>query len=408
MSARLRTVVIGGGVAAASAAATLREAGDDSEIVVLCAEPDAPYDRPPLSKSFLQGGDPIIAARPDEFWTQNAVEMRLGVAADAIDTGARIVTAGGDRLPYDRLLIATGGRARATGAPGEDLDGVHLFRTVADAHAIRAAAERAERAVVVGMGFIGAEVAASLRLRGLDVVAISPTLPLERVLGADVGRAIARLHTERGVDVRIGASLERFEGAGRIERVVTAAGEAIECDLVVAGVGIAPNVELAQQAGLATGNGIEVDGRLRASAPGVFAAGDVAMHDHPLFGRVRVEHWQNAIEMGAAAARSMMGSDEPYSGVHWFWSDQYDTVVQYAGHHQDATRVVFRGDPESSRFLAFYVDERAAVCAVGGVDRGREVRRATALIEAAAPVDPALLADEDVDLKELARSLRTA
>lgn len=395
--------MIGGGVAAANAAATLREEGDDGEIILLCAEPEPPYDRPPLSKSFLQGRDPVIAARPDEFWKQNDVELRLSVAAEAIDIDAKVVHAGGDRLPYDRLLIATGGRARATGVPGEDLDGVHLLRTVADARALRANAERAQRAVVIGMGFIGAEAAASLRTRGLEVVAISPALPLERALGSDVGRAIARLHAGRGVDVRLGPSLGRFEGAGRVERVVTDSGDLIECDLVVAGLGIVPNVAIAQQAGITTGDGIVVDSRLRASAPGVFAAGDVAMHDHPLFGPVRVEHWQNAIHMGVAAARSMMGRDEPYAGVHWFWSDQYDTVVQYAGHHRDAARIVYRGDPESSRFLAFYLDAESAVRAVAGIDRGSEVRRATPLIASRRPVDPDALADEDIDLKALAR-----
>ncbi|HVL91448.1 MAG TPA: FAD-dependent oxidoreductase [Actinomycetota bacterium] len=397
----MRTIIVGGGVAAASAAATLRAEGDDGPIVLIGDETHVPYDRPPLSKSLLQGGDPDINARPDGFWASNDIELRLGVRVTAIDTDARIVDAGGERVPYHRLLIATGGRARALSVPGSDLDGIHLLRTVADARAIRADAERGGPACVIGMGFIGAEVAASLRRRGNEVVAISPALPLERVLGPEMGRAIARLHAGHDVDLRLGPSIESFEGAGRVERIRTTSGETIECDFVVAGVGIEVNAEPAAAAGIVTGNGIVVDAACRTSAPGVWAAGDVAEHAHPLFGRIRVEHWQNAIEMGAAAARSMLGKADAYDRVHWFWSDQYDTVIQYAGHHREAADVVFRGDPESQRFLAFYRDASGAVRAVAGIDRGREVRRAMPLIASGTPVDGAILADEDVDLKTI-------
>lgn len=398
----MTTIIVGAGVAAASAAATLREHGDDAAIVMIGDDPHPPYDRPPLSKSLLQGGDPDINARPDDFWVRHDIELRLGVRVTAIDTVARIVEAGGDRLRYDRLLIATGGRARRPNVPGSDLPGVHLLRTVADARAIRADAERGGRAAVIGMGFIGAEAAASLRARGNEVVAISPALPLERVLGPEMGRAIAALHGAHGVDLRLGPSIAAFEGDGRVERIRTTDGEIIECDFVVAGVGIEVNSELAAAAGIETGNGIVVDAHGRTSAPGVWAAGDVASHDHPIFGRIRVEHWQNAIEMGAAVARAMTGAPEPYSRVHWFWSDQYATVIQYAGHHTDAADVVFRGAPESGRFLAFYRDAAGAVRAVAGIDRGREVRRSIPLIAAGKPVEAEILADEDTDLKTLA------
>lgn len=399
----MRVVVVGAGLAGGSAAATLREAGFDGDVLLVGEEPDPPYDRPPLSKAFLQGEDPDIAFKPAGFWDESSIATRLGVAADAVDAAGHTVAAGGETIPYDRLLLATGGQPRRLEVPGAGLDGIHLLRTIADARRLRDDAAGARRAVVVGMGFIGAEVAASLRIRGLEVVAVEPlAAPLERVLGVEVGRAVEALHRDHGVTVRLGDGVTAFEGSGRVERVVTSSGARIGCDLVCVGVGIAPDTRLAEAAGIACANGILVDARCRTDAPDVYAAGDVAAHDHPLFGRIRVEHWQNAIAQGAAAARAMLGEEAPYDDVHWFWSDQYDASIQYAGHHTGSERIVFRGSVAARDFAAFYLDASSRPRAVAGFNRGRDVRRAMTLIRAATPVDPHALADEDTDLRTLA------
>ncbi|MGH2830912.1 MAG: NAD(P)/FAD-dependent oxidoreductase [Actinomycetota bacterium] len=396
-----RIVIAGGGLAGGNAAAALRERGFDGDVILVGEEPDPPYDRPPLSKAYLRGENPDLAARPVEFWADNRIELRLGERVERIHPGDKAAMLhSGERLPYDRLLIATGGVPRRLRVPGADLDGIHLLRTVADAARLRDAAASAGRAVVVGMGFIGAEVAATLRARGLEVVAVEPfATPLERVLGADVGRSVERLHRDHGVAMRLGDTVTEFQGDGRVERVVTGSGERIECDLAVVGVGIAPATELLEGSGVAVDNGVLVDAQCRTGVQGIYAAGDVANHDHPLFGRVRVEHWQNAIKQGGAAARSMLGADEPYAEIHWFWSDQYDSTVQYAGHHAGPAEILVRGSLDAPPFVAFYVSG-GILRAAFGFDAGRDVRRAMALI--GKPADAERLTDPDVDLKALA------
>jgi 3-phenylpropionate/trans-cinnamate dioxygenase ferredoxin reductase subunit len=397
-------VIVGASLAGSSAAATLREEGFDGRIVLLSAEDEEPYDRPPLSKDYLAGKRPLerIRLRPPEFWKENDIELRTAVLVTAIDPAAKTVEAGGEALSYDGLLLATGGHNRRPPIPGIGLDGVLPLRTRAECDAIGAAAAGGGRAVVVGMGFIGSEVAASLRGLGLEVAAIEPfQAPLERVLGADVGGVIGELHRERGVECLFGEGVDAFEGSDRVERVRTSSGRVIECDFAVVGLGIQPAVELAEAAGLDVDNGITVDERCRTSVPGVFAAGDVASHFHPLYGRhIRVEHWQNAIEQGAAAARSMLGEDAAYAELHWFWSDQYDTNVQYAGHHTAWESLVVRGSLEERRFVAFYLQQGVPLAAVS-VNSGRDLRRAFELLKAGKPVDPASLADPEVDLRQL-------
>jgi 3-phenylpropionate/trans-cinnamate dioxygenase ferredoxin reductase subunit len=398
-------VIVGASLTGGTAAATLRDEGFDGRVVLVGAESELPYERPPLSKGYLKGETPRekLLVRPEAFWAERAIELELGVAAERIDVAGREVElADGRRLAYDGLLIATGGRNRRLHVPGEQLDGIFDLRAIADSDAIREAAGSAGRAVVVGMGFIGSEVASTLRGLGLEVVAVEPfAVPLERALGQEVGGVIADLHREHGVEAHYGEGVEAFEGDGRVARVVTSSGRRLECDLVVVGVGIEPAVDVVAGSGVEVDNGILVDELCRTSVDGIYAAGDVARHQHPLFGLVRVEHWRNAIEHGAAAARSLIGKGEPYAEVHWFWSDQYDANIQYAGHHRDWEELVVRGSLDERRFVGFYLVGGVVRAAVA-VNAGRDLRRAQALIRAQAPVDPAQLRDEDVDLRTLA------
>lgn len=398
-------MIVGASLAGVNAAAELREQGFDGRVVVVGDEPDEPYDRPPLSKGYLRGelAADRLRLRPEGFWEEQEIELVLGHAAVRLDPGARrLELDDGRELRYDAVLLATGGRNRRLPVDGADLDGVLGLRSRADADRLREAFDGAGRAVVVGMGFIGSEVAASLRAAGLEVTVVEPfSAPLERVLGAEVGGAIASIHAEHGVELLLGEGVEAFEGSRRVERVRTSSGRAVDCDLAVVGVGIAPAVELAQAAGLEVDNGIVVDELCRASADGVFAAGDVARHYHPLVGAsIRVEHWKNAVEQGAAAARSMLGAAEPYAEVHWFWSDQYDENLQYLGHHTRWDELVVRGSIEERRFVAFYL-EGGAVRAAVALNSGRDLRRATGIVRSGATVDAALLRDPQVDLREL-------
>ena len=397
-------VVVGASLAGGTAAVTLRDEGYDGRLVLVGEERELPYERPPLSKEFLRGDRQFdsFVVRTQEVWDELDVELRLGESADRIDTAARDVLLGdGARLSYDALLIATGGRPRRLAVPGAELAGIHDLRSVADSAAIREEALGVGRAVVVGMGFIGSEVAASLRGLGLDVVAVEPlAVPLERVLGGEVGRVVEGIHRDHGVELHLGEGVAAFEGASRVERVVTSAGRRIECDLVVMGVGIEPAVDVTPGSGIEVENGIVVDDLCRASVEGVYAAGDVANHEHPLFGRVRVEHWLNAIEQGAAAARSMLGKGSPYGELHWFWSDQYDANIQYAGHHTGGEKLVVRGSLEERKFVAFYTDG-GVVRAAAAVNSGRDLRRSFGLIRSRVPVDPTALRDPDTDLRTL-------
>jgi 3-phenylpropionate/trans-cinnamate dioxygenase ferredoxin reductase subunit len=271
---------------------------------------------------------------------------------------------------------------------------------VADAEAIRAAMAGATKAVVVGMGFIGAEVAASLRLSGLEVVVVEPFPgPCYRALGPQIGGVLAAIHADHGVTMHFGESVEAFEGGPRVEEVITRSGERISCDFVVVGVGTLPVTDLVEDTGIHLDNGVVVDEHCASSIEGVYAAGDVANHFHPPTGHhIRVEHWQNAMLQGAAAAKAMLGSQDPYEEVHWFWSDQYDTNIQSAGHVTDWANPIIRGDPGGRSFVAFYLIDGRIEGAVG-VNRGRDLRRSISLMKARAIVDPAKLADPDTDVR---------
>jgi len=288
---------------------------------------------------------------------------------------------------------------------------VFQLRTVADCDRIRAAAAPGRRAVVIGFSFIGSEVSASLRQLGVDVTAIeSSRVPLARVLGDEVGQVLADIHRDKGVELISEDSVEALEGSGRVARVRTKKGRVFDCDLVVAGIGIVPNAELLAAAGAQVDNGVLVDERCRTSLPDVFAAGDVANHLHPLFGRLRVEHWNNGNQHGAAAGRSLLGRGGPYDYVHTFWSDQYEHVIEYVGFATSWDRVVFRGRPERGKFLGFYLKD-GVVRAAMGLDRGgdpedpkgeSELKAAVEMVRRRAKIDPAKLADESVGLRSLA------
>jgi 3-phenylpropionate/trans-cinnamate dioxygenase ferredoxin reductase component len=322
-------VIVGASLAGGTAAATLRQDGFEGDVLLIGAEPQPPYERPPLSKGYLRGELPFEKAlvRPAGFYEQNRIATCFGVRATRVSPAERTVYLDAGRsVHYDKLLIATGVRNRRPRIPGQDLSDVFDVRSVNDADALRSRIVSRGKALVIGMGFIGCEVAASLRQMGMEVISIDPSpTPLFRVLGERVGQVMAATHRDHGVDTIFEDVATRFEGDGRIERVVTKRGRRIDCDFAVVGVGVEPVIDFVVGSGIETDNGILVDEYCRTNVDGIYAAGDVANHYHPVFDRrMRVEHWQNAMQQGAAAARSMLGKREAYSPVHWFWSDQYD------------------------------------------------------------------------------------
>jgi 3-phenylpropionate/trans-cinnamate dioxygenase ferredoxin reductase component len=373
--------------------------------VLVGAETTPPYERPPLSKGLLRGERSIDSAyvRPPSWYEDNGIDTRFGSRAVQLDARAReVVLAGGERLAYERLLVATGGRNRRLEARGAGLPGVVDLRYVGDAERIREAAAGGARVVCVGMGFIGAEVAASLRSIGCDVTVVEVfETALYRVLGPVIGRVLEGIHRDQGVRMRFNDTVAAFEGDGRLERIVTSGGAEIEADLAVIGIGTEPVVELMAGTGLDRPAGIPVGPDLATAIPGVYAAGDVALHEHPIFGSIRVEHFDNAMKMGQAAARNMLGADAAFDDPHWFWSDQYDTEVQMAGHAPTWDTTVVRGSLEARSFTAFLLDAQGILRASVSVGRARDVRRSRALIRAEIAPDPTSLADPEVDLRSL-------
>ncbi len=394
-------VTIGAGQTAAVAARTLRRRGYDGHIELIGDEALPPYQRPPLSKDYLADGDDDGLFLLTEKWcADNDVRVRLGSRAARIDPGRSAVElADGSEIAADAVLIATGGRARRL--PGVEGDRVHYLRTLHDADRLRRQLHPGTRLIVIGAGFIGSEVAATARGAGAEVTVIETfEVPLQRALGREMGAACAEIHRRHGVDLRLGETVESVvETAGGV--VVTTSGGRIEGDHVVVGIGITPNVQVASRSGLAVDNGVLVDEYCRTSVPHVYAAGDVANHQHPLFGeRIRVEHFDNASRQGAAAAGNMLGRDTVFDDPHWFWSDQYDVNLQYAGHAREWDDLVIRGSVEELDFSAFYL-RGGVIRAAFGVDRGGDVLLAKELIAGQVSVDPWTLRDEDVDLAEL-------
>jgi 3-phenylpropionate/trans-cinnamate dioxygenase ferredoxin reductase component len=400
-------VIVGAGMAGGKAAETLREEGFDGRVVLLGGEPERPYERPPLSKDYLRGETErgAVYLQEDAGWyDEHDVELRPSTHVESLDVAARaVVLAGGERIDYDALLLTTGAEPKRPPIPGTDLEAVHVLRTLEDSDVLRGVLDAGGRLVVVGAGWIGSEVSASARQHGMDVALVEPqSVPLEGVLGPELGAFYRDVHADHGVQLHLGTGVEAIEGDGRAERVRTSDGTVLDCTAVLLAVGVAPRTQLAEGV-LDVDNGILVDASLRASADGVFAAGDVANHAHPLFGRLRVEHWANALEQGPSAARAMLGSDVVYERVPYFFSDQYDVGMEYAGHSAPGDTVVFRGDPATREFIAFWLRD-------GRVTAGMNVNvwdvneHLQELVRSGASVDPERLRNPDVPLDELAAS----
>lgn len=406
MSTINTVVIIGAGLGGASAAQTLRDEGFDGRIVLVGEESELPYDRPPLSKGYLAGETPRtqVHLHDREFYTRHDIELLTGTAVEELDLDSGSVQLQtGERIPFDRALLATGSEPRRLPVPGGGLAGVHYLRTLADADRLSEDLKPGARLVVVGAGWIGMEIAATARERGAEVTVVEPTpVPLGRVLGPEVGGIYRNLHEEHGVLFRMGSGIEAFEGSSRVERVLTSEGERIEADTVVVGIGVQPRTRLAELAGLPVENGILVDELLRSSDPRIHAAGDVANTAHALYGeRVRVEHWANARNQGEAAARSMLGKGRPYDTLPFFYTDQYDTGMEYRGLATKWDRVVLRGEPGSGEFLAFWLqgDRVLAGMNFNIWDAGDDIET---LLRSRAEVDPGRLADPNVALNEVA------
>jgi 3-phenylpropionate/trans-cinnamate dioxygenase ferredoxin reductase component len=402
-------MIVGASLTGAKAAEELRERGFDGRVVLLGSEAERPYERPPLTKDYLRGDSPREKAYVHEegFYAERDIELETGATVATIDPGAsRVTLDDGRELSFDRLLLATGAEPRRIPVPGADLAGIHYLRTLADCDLLRDRLDAGGHVVVVGAGWIGSEFAASARQRGLDVTLVDPlTLPNERIFGAEIGTFYRDLHARQGIELALGEGVESFEGNGAVARVRTSAGRAIECDFVVVGIGVAPRVELAQQAGLDVDNGVVVDDRLQTSAPNVFAAGDVARAWHPFYGeRIRVEHWANALNQGPAAAQAMLGEVVSYDRIPYFYSDQYDVGMEYSGHAPAWDEVVFRGDRDAGEFVAFWIRDSRVVAGmnVNVWDVNEQVQ---ALIRGSQPVELSALGDPDTPLEALVGEL---
>lgn len=395
-------ILIGGGHASASVARELRRKGFDGNITIISDEPHPPYQRPPLSKDFLAGEvalEDIWSTEPD-WYAENNVTLRLSTSARHIDVETLKVTLdNGEVLDADAILIATGVSPRKF--EGVTSSKVHYLKTIADSEAIKAELKPGRRLIVVGGGFIGLEIAAAARKADVEVIVLEAgKAPLERPLGGRIGTIIGDIHRDQGVDLRCGVAVEGIEDTNGGVVVRTSDG-LIEADLVVVGIGVTPNDQIARASEITVGNGIRVDEFCRTSAPNVFAAGDIANHYNPLMGkRYRVEHFDNASRQALVAAANMMGERQEYTDVHWFWSDQYDFNLQFAGSAADYDDMVIRGSVEDRDFSAFYLKD-GVVVGVFGLDRGADVMHAKTLIEEKRPIDAAVLADDDTDIADI-------
>ncbi|MGH9105165.1 MAG: NAD(P)/FAD-dependent oxidoreductase [Acidimicrobiales bacterium] len=406
MSSGQTFVIVGGGLAGARAAEALRDEGFEGRVVLFGEEPLRPYERPPLSKEYLRGekGFDHAAVHSAAYYDAHGIELRTSTTVTAMDPGARELTlASGERAPYDRLLLATGATPRRLDVPGTGLPGVHYLRTAADADSLRGAIAAGGRVVVIGAGWVGAEVAASARELGAEVAMVElASVPLESALGPELGAVYRQLHADHGVELHFGIGVQALEGREIVERVRLGDGTVLPADAVVIGVGVLPRDELARAAGLGPSDGVAVDEYLATDAPGVYAAGDVANAYYPRYGaHIRLEHWSAALNQGPVAARNMLGLGSRYEHIPYFYSDQYDFGMEYRGWAPTFDRVVLRGDPASHKFLAFWLDHGTVVAAmnVNIWDAGEVI---DALLEACHRVDPRRLADPDVDLAELA------
>ena len=407
--------IVGAGLAGAKAAEALRAEGFDGRIVLFGAEPHRPYERPPLSKAYLQGntGRDTVFVHPPEWYTDHEVDLRVNTTVAALDRPAhQLVTSDGNRWRYDTLLLTTGATPRRLPVPGDDLGGVHYLRSLDDSDRLRSTLRPGARVVIIGAGWIGLETAAAARTAGAEVTVLEHAeLPLLGVLGPQLARVFADLHIEHGVELRCGVSVAAIRPATgdptTAASVLLADGTELAADLVVVGVGVTPNVELAQSCGLNVDNGILTDSHLRTSDDDIHAAGDVANAYHPLLGRqLRVEHWANALHQPAVAAKTMLGETATYDRLPYFFTDQYDLGMEYTG-HSDPTghdQIVIRGDTDARTFIAFWLRDRRLVAAMN-VNVWDVTEPIQQLIRSGDPVDPAILADPDVPLVGLVTRL---
>jgi 3-phenylpropionate/trans-cinnamate dioxygenase ferredoxin reductase subunit len=399
-------IIVGASLAGAKAAEELRTRGYDGRLLLIGAEPERPYERPPLTKAYLRGESErakVYVHEPD-FYEQHGIELMTGTHVTSLDPGAaRVTLEDGRELGYDRLLLTTGARPRTISVVGADLQGVYYLRTLSDCDALRDRLEAGGHVVVVGAGWIGSEFAASARQRGLEVTVIDPhALPNERIFGPQIGGFYRDVHAHHGVDLVPGDTVASFEGEKAVRWVRTASGKTIECDFAVVGIGVTPRTELAHAAGLDTTNGIAVNESLQTSAPNVFAAGDVANAWHPFYGRrVRVEHWAHALNQGPAAARAMLGEPVSYDRIPYFFSDQYDVGMEYSGYTTEWDEVVVRGERDAGQFIAFWLRDGRVVASmnVNVWDVNHHVQE---LIRSRQRVDRGALCDPDTPLESLA------
>ncbi len=408
MTTRPNVVIVGAGLAGAKAAQALRHEGFDGRIELVGAEVHRPYERPPLSKGYLQGlsDRDSIFVHPSGWYAEHDIDLRLGTQVTHLDRIAHQITAAdGELFAYDKLLLATGSTPRRLTVPGADLDGVHYLRLLEDSDQIKAGFARANRVAIVGAGWIGLETAAAARAAGLHVTLLETAhLPLLRVLGPEVAPVIADLHRNHGVDLRCDVNVTELAGvAGAVTAVRLGDGSLVDADLVLVGVGITPNSDLARLAGLDVSNGIDVDEQLRTSDPDIYAAGDVANAYHPRLGRhIRVEHWANARRQGATAAQAMLGRNPVYDCTPYFFSDQYDLGMEYTGYIGPAgyDDVAFRGDPDTREFIVFWLADGRVVAGMN-VNTWDVADLIDKLIRSDQSVDVHHLSNPDVPLDQL-------
>jgi 3-phenylpropionate/trans-cinnamate dioxygenase ferredoxin reductase component len=408
MNSKPSFIIVGGGMAGAIGAQTLREEGFNGRITMLAQEPNAPYERPPLSKDYLQGKAErdSIFVHPEPWYAEHAVELSLGSAATSLDPASRTVTtATGSALQYDKLLLATGSKPRHLDVPGADFDGVYYLRNVEDSDRLKIEFAQADRVVIIGAGWIGLETAAAARAAGLDVtLLVSGDLPLEHVLGPEAAAIFDKLHRSHGVDLRYRTTAVELTGRhGTVTGVMLSDGTRIDAEMIIVGVGVAPRTELAAAAGLKIDNGIVVDEHLRTSDPDIFAAGDIAQTYSPRLGRhIRVEHWANARRQGAVAAKAMLDQDAVDVRPSYFFTDQYDLGMEYTGDIGPAgyDQVIFRRHADSNQMIVFWLYEQRiqAGMNINIWDVADDIER---LIQSGRPINADDLADPAVPLTSL-------
>lgn len=401
-------VLVGAGLAAARAAETLRDNGFDGAVVLIGDEADRPYDRPPLSKDYLQGklDREKVFLKPRDWYEQHAIDFRPGTRVTAVHPAAHeIRIQNGHPVGYDKLLLATGSSPRRLPVPGAEFSGVYYLRRIEDSDALRRALDSAQRVAIIGAGWIGLETAAAARVAGCAVTVIEQSsLPLLGVLGAEVAQTYAELHRRHGVELRLNCRVSQIVGeAGKVTGVELADGSRIPADTVIIGVGIEPNTQLAEAAGLTVDNGVVVDEHLTTSDPDIFAAGDVANSYYPTLGaRLRLEHWSAAYNQGPVAAANMMGDQQSYQKLPYFFSDQYDSGMEYTGYvpRDGYDSVVFRGDPRSGEFIAFWLRDNRMLAGMN-VNIWDVAPTIETLVRSGRPVDADKLADPQVPLADV-------